>query len=234
MTDKTIFSVLPAALASIGAASKNKANPAFKGTKYADLGSVLDAIRPITEHGLWFRQVSHEVERGVSVETLYVHATGELSAGRVFVPASKADAQGYGSAQTYARRYGLQLAFGLATEDDDGNSAAASVRGEGQSKEGAVSPHPDRKTKLDGPIDTLPKLETAIKGFVRDMGTIAAADEWWLFKNANADLLAQAERDHPEWWGGWPEQPDGFTPLKRKIELFEATLCGEETESEQV
>ena len=143
MTEATIFAVLPAALASIGAASKNKSNPAFKGTKYADLGSVIDAIRPITEHGLWFRQVSHEVERGVSVETLYVHATGELSAGRVFVPASKTDAQGYGSAQTYARRYGLQLAFGLATEDDDGNSAAASVRGEGQSKESAVSPHPD-------------------------------------------------------------------------------------------
>jgi hypothetical protein len=58
------------------------------------------------------------------VETFYIHASGEeKSAGCVFMPATKRDAQGFGSALTYARRYGLQTAFGLATEDDDGNAA---------------------------------------------------------------------------------------------------------------
>lgn len=130
---QTLLGALAAALPQLEAAKKNANNPHFK-AKYADLGAVLDAIQPIAEHGLWFRQVSHEAENGVCIETLYIHDTGELSAGKVFVPADRANAQGYGSAQTYARRYGLQMAFGLATEDDDGN--AASTRQQGGAVEG--------------------------------------------------------------------------------------------------
>jgi hypothetical protein len=40
------------------------------------------------------------------------------------VPVDKNNAQGYGSALTYARRYSLSAAFGVAPEDDDGNAAA--------------------------------------------------------------------------------------------------------------
>lgn len=122
----SLLGALATALPELEGAKKNAANPHFK-SKYADLGSILDAIRPIAEHGLWFRQVSQEHEGGVAVETFYIHEGGELSAGVVFVPADKKNAQGYGSAQTYARRYGLQLAFGLATEDDDGNAATATA-----------------------------------------------------------------------------------------------------------
>lgn len=126
---QTLLGALAAALPELEAAKKSSENAAFKQggkvSKYADLGSVIEAIRPIASHGLWFRQVSHEADKGVLIETFYIHDTGELSAGRVFVPADKANAQGYGSAQTYARRYGLQMAFGLATEDDDGNAASA-------------------------------------------------------------------------------------------------------------
>lgn len=121
---KTLLGALAKALPELEAAKKNAANPHFK-SKYADIAAVLEAIRPIAAHGLWFRQVSHESADGVCVETFYIHDTGELSAGRVYVPATKRDAQAFGSAQTYARRYGLQMAFGLATEDDDGNAAAA-------------------------------------------------------------------------------------------------------------
>jgi hypothetical protein len=35
--------------------------------------------------------------------------------------------QGYGSAVTYARRYGLMAMAGIAPEDDDGNAAAAAA-----------------------------------------------------------------------------------------------------------
>ena len=37
---------------------------------------------------------------------------------------SKNDMQGYGSAVTYGRRYGLMSLAGIAPEDDDGNAAA--------------------------------------------------------------------------------------------------------------
>ena len=139
--DETILGALAIALPKLEAAKKNSNNPHFKST-YADLKAVIAAIYPIAEYGLWYRQVSHEVPGGVSIETFYIHASGELSAGCVFVPADKNNAQGYGSAQTYARRYGLQLAFGLATEDDDGNAASAPRTGanQGRSLESAVSP----------------------------------------------------------------------------------------------
>jgi len=69
-------------------------------------------------------QIPHECESGVTVETLFIHESGEtLSAGKLHVPATKQDAQGYGSALTYARRYSLMAACGIAPEDDDGNAA---------------------------------------------------------------------------------------------------------------
>ncbi len=54
-----------------------------------------------------------------------MHESGEaIRCGKLHVPASKQDAQGYGSALTYARRYSLITACGIAPEDDDGNAAA--------------------------------------------------------------------------------------------------------------
>lgn len=129
---------LAEALPKLGAALKNKDNPHFK-SKFADLGAVIDAIRPVAEHGVWYRQVLHrqvlhEGADGVTIETLYTGFGATVSAGTLYMPAAKRDAQGFGSALTYARRYALQTAFGLATEDDDGNAAvktgAAPIREE--------------------------------------------------------------------------------------------------------
>ena len=128
MTDKTtLIDALAKALPELEGAKKNANNPHFK-SKYADLGAVIDAIRPIATHGIWYLQMTHDNESGAEVETIYIGHGEQISAGRVFVPASKRDAHGFGSALTYARRYGLQTAFGLSTEDDDGNAAASSAQ----------------------------------------------------------------------------------------------------------
>ena len=69
-------------------------------------------------------QINHESDTGVTVETIFLHESGEqYSAGKLHVPATKFDAQGYGSALTYARRYSLMAACGIAPEDDDGEAA---------------------------------------------------------------------------------------------------------------
>jgi len=109
----------------IEGAVKDKVNPHFR-TKYADLGAVVDAIKPaLAQHGLSFVQVCHDAESAAKVETIILHSSGQwMSAGAVSVPVSKQDAQGFGSALTYARRYSLSAAFGVAPEDDDGNAAA--------------------------------------------------------------------------------------------------------------
>jgi len=70
-------------------------------------------------------QQTAESSDGVIVETLFLHESGEsLRSGRLHVPAAKQDPQGYGSALTYARRYSLMAACGIAPEDDDGNAAS--------------------------------------------------------------------------------------------------------------
>jgi hypothetical protein len=121
---KTLYAAMAKAFAAMEGASKDATNPHFK-AKYADLSSVVDAIKPaLTANELWFRQATHEQAGGVCIETLVCHSSGEeISFGKLFVPASKQDAQGYGSALTYARRYSLMTAFGICPEDDDGNAA---------------------------------------------------------------------------------------------------------------
>lgn len=119
-----LMSALAKALPAVDCARKTANNPHFK-SKYADLASVIEAIRPVAEFGIWFRQRDLERDGGVAVETFYIGHGSELSAGVSFVPADKKNAQGYGSAKTYARRYGLMTAFGIAGEDDDGNAASA-------------------------------------------------------------------------------------------------------------
>jgi hypothetical protein len=113
------------AQAAFGPALKTSMNPAFK-SRYSDLNSCIDAVMSaLNANGLALMQVPQECETGVMVETLFIHESGEiLSGGKFRAPVSKQDAQGYGSATTYARRYGLMAACGIAPEDDDGNAAA--------------------------------------------------------------------------------------------------------------
>ncbi len=108
-------------------AIKDSANPFFK-SKYADLASVVEAIRAaFSANGLSYIQTVEPSEKDeVRVETTLLHASGEwISCGVLSLPVSKVDAQGYGSALTYARRYSLSAAVGVAPEDDDGNAASA-------------------------------------------------------------------------------------------------------------
>lgn len=127
MTDtKNIFAALVKAQRAFGPVLKDKNNLAFRGSKYADLGACVDAVLgPLNEAGIAVVQKQHHHDGGVCVETVFLHESGEsYSTGMLTVPASKQDPQGYGSALTYARRYSLMAACGMAPEDDDGNSAS--------------------------------------------------------------------------------------------------------------
>jgi len=122
---KQIAAALVKAQKGFSPALKTATNPHFK-SKYADLASCVEAVvDSLNANGIYLLQQSHECADGVTIETTFIHESGEtLSAGRLHVPATKHDAQGYGSALTYARRYSLMAACGMAPEDDDGNAAA--------------------------------------------------------------------------------------------------------------
>ncbi len=125
MTDSTkIFAAFVKAQTEFGPALKTHTNPAFK-SRYADLSACVEAvIDALNANGIGLMQKTHPDERGVTVETLFVHSSGEvLSGGTLHIPAAKSDPQGFGSALSYARRYSLMAACGIAPEDDDGNAA---------------------------------------------------------------------------------------------------------------
>lgn len=121
---KSIFAALAAAQMEMGKAVKDTKNEHFR-SKYADLASVMDAcMGALNKHGICVMQPTGEDETGRFVRTILAHTTGETVECRVPLIVGKNDMQGYGSAVTYARRYGLMSMAGIAPEDDDGNAAA--------------------------------------------------------------------------------------------------------------
>jgi hypothetical protein len=118
-----------AAKRAFGPALKDKVNPAFR-SRYADLGACLEAVEgALLDNGIAILQDTFEDASGVTVETVLLHESGEeRRCGKLHVPAAKQDPQGYGSALTYARRYSLMTACGIAPEDDDGNAATDTKR----------------------------------------------------------------------------------------------------------
>ena len=120
-----IASAFVKAQKAFGPALKSSTNPHFR-SRYADLSACVEAvIDALNANGIALMQKTYECKDGVMVETLFIHESGEvIEGGLLHVPASKQDAQGYGSALTYARRFSLLAASGLAPEDDDGNAAS--------------------------------------------------------------------------------------------------------------
>lgn len=142
---KELCKAMAEAFPEIVGAIKDKENPHFK-SKYADLGNVINAIKPaLASRGLWFTQTIHSVPGCAAVETVIMHSSGEsMSCGVVTIPVLKMDAQGYGSALTYARRYSLSAAFGVAPEDDDGNGACVKPPESNESTKQYVRQHPKK------------------------------------------------------------------------------------------
>ena len=122
---KQIASALVKAQKAFGPALKTATNPHFK-SRYADLAACVEAvIGGLNDNGIALIQRNSLDDAGVTVETVFVHESGEmLECGKLHVPAAKHDPQGYGSALTYARRYSLMAACGIAPEDDDGNAGS--------------------------------------------------------------------------------------------------------------
>ena len=133
-------------------ATKESVNPHFK-SKYSDLTSVINAVNHGAEFGLSFTQSvdyqnmivkrettqfdkqSNEIVKKWEDITKDVYVTTTMRHNiddkeftcRVPVLVKvddKDNPQKMGSAITYAKRYGLQSLYGLASDDDDGNLAS--------------------------------------------------------------------------------------------------------------
>jgi len=100
-------------------------NPHFK-NRYASLAAVRNSTIPVlAKNGISVLQDVCMVEGGIACETILTHSSGQQMRSKpIILPLSKADAQGIGSAITFARRYQLMAMCGVAGDDDDDAEAA--------------------------------------------------------------------------------------------------------------
>jgi hypothetical protein len=125
--------------------AKDGDNPFLK-SRYVQLEGVVDAIdRALPDTGLAYTQDVVSEGNQVSVTTLIFHSSGQfIELGPLSVPVAKNDAQAFGSAETYARRYSLSAAFGITSDlDDDGTVAGVNP----------PKAQPKRTNKQNGGLD---------------------------------------------------------------------------------
>lgn len=184
---KQIAAAFVKAQKAFGPALKTSTNPHFR-SKYADLSNCIEAvIGALNDNGIGLMQRTYECQDGVMVETIFVHESGEvMECGMLHVPAAKHDPQGYGSALTYARRYSLLAATGLAPEDDDGN--AGSRRPEAPKVDAGMMA--DHLAAIDASTNK-EELQTAYKAAY----DACKNDQTWIAKviKAKADRIAKAK-----------------------------------------
>jgi hypothetical protein len=120
--------------------------------RYAPLEEIVDAVKDaLAQNGLARHQ--YLVSRGSQpvMRTIIWHASGEWLASDYPIHPTKEGAQGFASGVTYARRYGLSLALGLAPEDDDDGNLADATAAEVKGKQAASRP------KAPAPLPPEPK-----------------------------------------------------------------------------
>ena len=124
-------------------------NPHFK-SKYVTLETVMQTVLPIlNRHGVVLVQATDYDDNLI---TKLIHAdTGELESTAMRMVMSKDDAQGYGSAMTYARRYAIMGMLGLVADADDDGNAASTAPAKKAAKKDVAPPH--SRNDLGVPVD---------------------------------------------------------------------------------
>lgn len=141
------------------------------GYDYADISSIMDAVRPaLNENGLYvYQKVTSNDGMSVTCETFIANENGEvISSGPLTINAMAQkgmnQAQALGSAQTYARRYSLSSFLGIASEsDDDGNGAGPKNNGDQTQGRTGAPPKPNGGIS----VDLINAAEDAVKAGVQ-------------------------------------------------------------------
>lgn len=177
------------AQSAIGGAVKDAANPFFK-SKYADLGSVVKAIKePAAEAGLSYVQFPYAEDNRIGITTRLIHSSGQWLEQDFAIPIAKLDPQSAGSVLTYFRRYSLAAVFGVPQVDDDAEAAMYQAR----------------KT-LEQWCDELSESITAIKKGIADEDYAAASEAWFELSEDEKQAVWVA-----------PTKGGPFTTIEREI-----------------
>ena len=138
--------------------------------KYADLGVVYDAIKaPLASNGFaYYHEMINTEDGTLYVETHLLHESGGTFKTRLPIINKKADMQGLGSAITYAKRYGISMIVGLASEEDDDGKRAGTGDVNTSTKANPISKlviktreHQGKVSSLDGAVIKLNQVLSA-------------------------------------------------------------------------
>ena len=195
-------------------ALKDSDNPFFK-AKYADLAAHGAVAFPLLgKNELAVVQIPGPcADKEMSLYTLLGHSSGEWIGGESRIPLSKIDAQAYGSANTYARRYALGSFIGILTDDDDGNAAS-------RPGDKAVANDAPKAKPLKGPYTSKTALWSAIRAFDHELHGCGDSDmlEALLAMKETKALIEQVKRDATSLWDGiGGNLPPEFVPLETTI-----------------
>lgn len=176
---KTIAAAMNAVRKDIKQPEKNAKNPFFK-SDYVTLEGVVDAIDKALPKGFSYTQEVASEGNQVSVSTILMSDSGEwIQFEPLTMPVTKNDAQAFGSAETYARRYSLSAIFGVTSDlDDDGNKATKS----------APKEQPRKQTRTRRPANQKPdpnaKAKQNLKAQLKSISTEMKIAEKKLLLNA--------------------------------------------------
>ncbi len=125
MSENPAYAAMVAAFGELQNPPKtSKVNAGQKSYYFAPLPEILDAVRPILlKHGLAIRFQTTPDAGNVLVSCEVIHKSGVVVAQASLHSPGGANMQTVGSGLTYARRYTLTAALGIAADDDDDGEA---------------------------------------------------------------------------------------------------------------
>jgi hypothetical protein len=162
-----LVSALAKAQSEMENAALNSVNPHFK-SKYADLAAIRDAVVPaLSKHGIAVVQLYQVMEFGPVIVTRLMKGKESIDSVCPIAIGATYKAQDFGSASTYAKRYGLAAICCIAAEeDDDANTAQAGEPAKKvQAKKPDAAPAPSIKDNMIKALEGAPDAPKLLKIF---------------------------------------------------------------------
>ena len=174
--------------------------------KYADLGVVYDAIKaPLASNGFaYYHEMINTEDGTLYVETHLLHESGGTFKTRLPILNKKDDMQGLGSAITYAKRYGISMIVGLASEEDDDGKRAGTGAVNNSIKASPIKTivikTKSGESKASDLDDAVMQLNNIFKEQMKKLNGEEQKERAKFMRDENADLLNKI-KNNPAWIG---------------------------------
>lgn len=178
------------------------------GYKYVPFDAIISATRPIlAKHGLAFVQLPTRAQASgvVGLTTRLIHASGQWLEDTAEYPVPDVgrsnDAQAYGAAITYARRYALSALLGLATDEDTDGTTKRSKPAPKPAGLPSAAFAPPIDTDFDVDYDSVPEIPLDANDNYMDVAECGAMQT-----SNGKPYIGFMQKGHKwpdvKWWGG--------------------------------